>query len=942
MSSTPFHDEGQEPVSAARAVALFLGEGVDQDDPVSLLGLEGEGPWTEPQVVVALQARLRVIGEHPNRSAPQADELRMSLHAAASRLLTSPRSTDFSPSAAGMPADLRGQVAAAVAAGGGWSRDVMRQVMAMAAERGIDQRTLASWLSDLQPAGGSTGATAVPRPRAARPSVLDPDPASIDPASIDPARGVVVLIGWLLGGLLSLLGVAAVIVVVVSMRPPPGATPAPSTSGAVVAGSDRIDVAVAPADTVAVAATPADAGPSTKAAAPTVPSTAAAPSHVQEWPDLVRDVEVATRTIRSKDRSGVEAFSRAYGRLAEAWPGATSDERIRAVDAVIDAVYAGASLAQGEPGVLDAIIAHSLEGANPPSGPHMIGSVWTAGVAARLARERDLPQGMVRQVERLVSSFFGPGGVGEPTFDHGVSAWLRAVGGRLVTRDVSSDPAIVDARVEAWAKWLVAAKASQAVPPTAIVLGAMDRLMTAGPEPSRDEATFRILTELACAVPWRAEDPSRAWLLAKFDQSAVGTDDLHVLTRALATRSGAPGVDVTMVLRADARDDERARVRAQYASAWAGRAPPSKVKTHQAWLAAATRELELPRADSVLGRAVRAVAMARLNQGGQLLAAAGLDESRAVAAAGEVDLLLIDLDAGLEKRVAALAAATRPSALRRESTAWAVQYVAAQQRIAERLQLLADFSETPTLMEARILVEAAFRASPERVQAEAQGMLKRRGAQVTVAAALLEFAPFIPATAKSADLVKAVTGVDALPSPRHSSWPVAVRRALVERTLELLAGDGVDAVADAMGAAMADAYAGRLTSTGGTPQTMPAEEAVERVTAAAIREAQSLVPTGREPLGLSMILRNKEARERLAAGRVQLFAARQATLAELSAYAACCEFPDRVERLADLLAASIEERRRAVHVLDQIAASERLMLEVWVMRLDDTRQEGAS
>jgi hypothetical protein len=228
------------------------------------------------------------------------------------------------------------------------------------------------------------------------------------------------------------------------------------------------------------------------------------------------------------------------------------------------------------------------------------------------------------------------------------------------------------------------------------------------------------------------------------------------------------------------------------------------------------------------------------------------------------------------------------------------------------------------------------------VQAEAQGMLKRRGAQVTVAAALLEFAPFIPATAKSADLVKAVTGVDALPSPRHSSWPVAVRRALVERTLELLAGDGVDAVADAMGAAMADAYAGRLTSTGGTPQTMPAEEAVERVTAAAIREAQSLVPTGREPLGLSMILRNKEARERLAAGRVQLFAARQATLAELSAYAACCEFPDRVERLADLLAASIEERRRAVHVLDQIAASERLMLEVWVMRLDDTRQEGAS
>ena len=928
-SSTPDHDR---PVSAAHAVTMFLGEHANADDPVSLLGLDGAGPWSEAEIVGALQARLRRVAEHPDRGAPQADELRMSLHAAASRVLTSERSAAFTP-ATTMPEDLKAQVMAVVAASGGWSRDVMRHVAALALERGIDQSQLAAWLATMQE--GPRAAPVPARPPGPGRSVLDPEPPPVDPA-----RGVIVLIGWILGVLLSLLGVAAVIVVVVSMRPPSAAAPSQATARDERPADPTPAPSAPPTADSGVVAADAPSTSATPAGAPT--PRAALPSHVAEWPDLVRNLEVATGALRAGDRNALDAFSRAYEAIADAWPAAAADERIRAVDAVIDAVYAGATRRQDEPGAINAIGVHALRGTNPPAAEHMIGSAFTAGMAARLLRERDLPQAMVRRVEGLASLFFGPGGVGEPTFDHGVSAWLRAVAARMATVPATSDPAIIDARMKSWTTWLEAAQASRAVSPASLVLGAMDRLIVAGPDPSRDEATFRALTELACAIPWRDEDPSRAWLLAKFDQPAVRTDDLHVVTRALATRSGAPGVDATMVLRADARDDERAKVRAQYAAAWSGRSTPSRVKTHEAWLKAAKAELDAPRAESTLGRGARAVAMARLSQGAHLLVAAGLDDARAVEAAGEVDLLLVDIDAGLDTRVASLASATRPSALRRESTAWAVQFVAAQQRISERLQLLSTFSDTPTLMEARLLVEAAFRASPERVQSEAQSVLKRRGAEVAVVLAMLEFAPFIPATQRHGDLVKALTGVDALPSPRHASWPVAVRRALVERTLELLAGDGVDAVADAMGAALADAYAGRLATTGSAPQPMPAEQAVERVTTAAIRDAQLLVPTGREPLGMSMILRNKEVRERLASGRVQLFASRQSTLAELMAYAACCEFPDRIDRVADLLAAHVEERRRAVHVLDQIASAERLMLEIWVMRLDDSSQEGAS
>lgn len=929
-------DDGR--IRAAAAVALYLGDAIDLERPSSLLGLEGQGPWTDVQIVDALHARLRLIGEHPHRSAPQADELRMALHAAASKLLTSDRSAAFQPREPVMPDDFRAQVMAVVAAGGGWSREVMRHVVALGAERGIDPTQLAAWLATLQHGGGSPTTGNRPRPVVAGRSVLDPDPAPVDPS-----RGVIVLIGWLLGGLLSLLGVAAVVIVVVSMRPSPGSSsaspsPAPATGPSQSPASSP--VAAAPA------ATPGDVPPrplnATSMPATSSTPTPAPPTHVAEWPDLVRDLETATAAIRGGERGGPEAFSHAYAMLGDAWPSALADERIRAVDAVIDAVYAGAARQQEGPGVLDAIADHAPGGTNPPAASQLVGSVWTAGVVARLARERDLPQAMVRRVEALVSQIFGPGGVGETTFDQGVSAWLRSLAASMVARDATSDPAMIDARVQAWGKWLEAAKASQAVSPASLVLAAMDRIMLTGPDPSQDEATFRTLTELACAVAWRAEDPSRAWLLAKFDQPAIHADDLHVITRALATRSGAPGVDATMVLRADARDDERARVRAQYASAWAGRPAPSKATTHEAWLKAAARELESPAADTVAGRAVRAVAMARLCQGASMLAAAGLDESRAAAAAGEVDLLLLDLDAGLEKRVASLATSMRPSILRRESTAWVVQFVAAQQRISERLQLLSTFSDTPTLMEARLLVETAFRGSPERVQSEAQTTLKRRGSDVAVAAAMLEFAPFIAATPRNAELLKTVIGIDSLPSPRHSSWPVALRRALVERTLELLAGDGIDAIADAIGATLADAYAGRLAPSGGGDRTMPAEQAVEQVAAAAIREAQSLVPTGREPLSIAAILRNKEARERLAAGRVQVFAARQVTLVELMAYATCCEFPARADRVAEILASNLEQRRKAAHVLDQIASSERVMLELWVMRLGDADRENAS
>jgi hypothetical protein len=938
------HQEGGLVPPPAVVVALFLGERVDPDDPASLLGLEGPGPWSDSRVIEALQARLRQLGAHPQRASREADELRMWLHAGVSRLLTSDRSAGAA-SSSGLPEDFESHVLVLVAAAGGWSREVMRQVAALGAERGIDPRQVASWLSGRQPTLMPGRESTLPASVAGRTSVMDPEPAAVDPS-----RGVVILIGWILGGLLGLLGVAAVVVVVVSMRPPSPMPQTAATSSEQSAGERPIVVAASEtgADRSTLSPGPTLVGASAQAVESSSPPQASPASneasavHVPEWADLVRDMEGAVQSIRAGEASGVGAFSRAYDAMARAWPSAAVDQRVRAVDGVIDAVYASASLGQGGAGVLDTIAAHAARGGDPPEAAALVAGVWTAGVVARISRERDLPRGMIRRIEGLTSMVFGPGGVGEATFDHGVSVRLRAVAASMAMHKATGDPTVIEGRVDAWTKWLDAAKASRAVATSSLVLGAMDRLMMVGPDPSHDEATFRALTDLACAVAWRAEDPSRPWLLAKFDQPAVGADDLHVVTRALATRSGAPGVDVTMVLGINAREEERSSMRARYASVWAASPTASRAARHEAWLAAAKRELEWPQADTVAGRAVRAVAMARLSRGAHLLLASASDEARMLAAAAEVELLLLNPDAGLERRAAALATVAEPATLSRESTPWAVRFVAAQQRIPDRLQLLGEFTSAPTLPEARLLVETAFRGSPERVQNEAQAVLKRQRSQAVVAAAMLEFAPFIPPSTRNADIVLSMTSAGSLPSPRHPSWAVSVRRALVERMLELLSRDGIDAFADAVGSSLADAYAGRLSAPGGTPPMLPAEAAVERVVTAAIRDARALIPTGREPLSLVAIVRSKEARERMAAGRLQLFAARQATLAEVMAYAASCDMPGKTDRVVAVLAAHVEARRRAVHVLDQIASAERLMLELWVMRLDDGEPGGAS
>src|SRR2546423_10516403 len=67
----------------------FLGVSAGVEDPLGLLGLVGtpSGSLNEAGVIAALQRQLTRVGADPDALTPEADEVRLALHAAAARLL---------------------------------------------------------------------------------------------------------------------------------------------------------------------------------------------------------------------------------------------------------------------------------------------------------------------------------------------------------------------------------------------------------------------------------------------------------------------------------------------------------------------------------------------------------------------------------------------------------------------------------------------------------------------------------------------------------------------------------------------------------------------------------------------------------------------------------------------------------------------------------------
>lgn len=941
----------------AAACERYLGPGIDPGDPRRLLGILADVP-TRAEIITALQQRLGVLSTHPGGTEPAANELRFALHAAAARLIEQGEASSPVPTLGDSSQDaaMRG-LATQLLLHGGWTPTVMEEAAKLARGQG---RAVAEFTGSASgarmalpvPGQGSPIATGVSFPQR-RSMIMEPEAEPSGGA--DPARKFIIVGAWFVGGVMTLL-MALIAVVVVASRIVPSA---PTGSGPVASSEPAADGSDSRRSSGSAVREPVSELPKasdsrTGSSAPSTGTMSGKPlvNRVEEWADLVREAEACVSMLRGGDVGGVERLDSVASRMAAHWTSATFDGRSAAINALIEAVYA----ARDHPELCLQLVRKiaRFDATAPLAADEVWPGVWAAGVLARLSSERDLPRIVVRAIDEFAADAFPDGAAPESSFESGAAAALATIAGMLVAGVPAGSDAAVAAASEGWKRWVEASAAlrgRESVLNQQLLLGALDHLLGATPEPSINQSVFDGITILTAALSWRENDASRRWLLRAFDSKAVSTADLFAVTSAIATRSGAPGVDQTMVLHPTAQESARAALRDQFASVW-GLGDTEKRDESWARWAAASREFLRAEASSVpLAALVRAVVAARLNAAAWLLWSGAADRAASV---------LSDQDSGLTKRLEMQVGGRELQPIPRGLSAWALQYLPMQQaggRIADRRKMLQEFAGPPNGADAKIIVDDACYAGNDGLRADAQNTLKRFASDASVLNALLAASPSMPATNSCSLLVAEITGVT-LPPVKQEGWRVAVRRALVERLLEVVAGKADRGITDDAGEMLAEAYGmrqsgpviGSATGTADLPRnntliekSIPSPEAAGSTHRAAwLREAEGMVPSGREPVSLSRAAAARAARARMAQGRVQLFAAAQADIADLMSFVIVAERGNRAEAARGILADLAAERRGALHIYHQIESAERAMLRLWLLRLGETETGGDS
>lgn len=120
-----------------------------------------------------------------------------------------------------------------------------------------------------------------------------------------------------------------------------------------------------------------------------------------------------------------------------------------------------------------------------------------------------------------------------------------------------------------WTRWINGVRAATSQDQdqrTRLVLSAMSARLRDQSLPG--ESWKKTVIELVNEVSWREGESSRYWLLSQFSDHAVTTARLAWLTEALATSSGAKQIDAQMVLNPSSTFLQRQELAQAYARAW--------------------------------------------------------------------------------------------------------------------------------------------------------------------------------------------------------------------------------------------------------------------------------------------------------------------------------------------------------------------------------------
>ncbi|USN98499.1 MAG: hypothetical protein H6810_10030 [Phycisphaeraceae bacterium] len=934
---------GRPSIPAADPVVRFLGPAATRNGPFGVLGLPVDS-IDEAGVLAAVHDAMARIDAHPESSTPAADEARLAVHAAAANLLdgavqrellarlggsasvrsAGPRPAHPSPRVhAGSV--LEADLLRCIAISGGWNEQAMQHFMKLAHLKGHPTpQAMAAIRSLWRGAGALPISAAAPPPPVASPPRA-PEQTASAPASPQPAPAVTVPEDELPG----LPPVVAVLLTIVVF--------AILAAGAwFVIDGLRVPVPP-PAEQHAAAPAPGNhvghPSPPPGDQAPVANTTERA---LDNAPAIIHELEVAVDGLSVDPDAALTTFEPAVAALANRWGECSPIDRLAAHDQIVGFIYRVSgrrSLADRAMNAIEAGADGVIKGTLDDPGDIWRGA-WSMGMLARLRREQNLPGTIIRRIDGVLLR--APGGLSPnaSTFSAGAVAALRSIARSLAEPPVSSTDGVL---WETWPNAVRAAAAGDDAMADSLMLDALETVLhRRGPGGVvLDEAAGGLVASLN----WRAGGAARVWLLRAFDDRTLTANDLHAVTLALATRSKAEGVDLSLVLQSGASEFARRRLRDKYRAIW-GVAPGGGQDAAVAAFAAAAREALLHEPnengrdeDAVLASVCR---LARLNTAGELAWRAD------VQAASD---LLGSLDDPIDAVLEAEATPDVSSLFETKSGTWAETYLGAGSHIPRRLELLdklATRSDQLGPMEAEVLVTEAMRGSPQRVRDAAASIVESFAAQPTVVNAVLEALPVSPRTERNATLIELVAGAS-LPRFDADDWPLEARRAVVERLLELVAGHAVWARLDALSGLLEEAYdiqlhglpGGSSAGSFGVGSLPPASVSARQLAQEWAALAARRPPAGLEGYTADEIESRRAARLAMADGLVQSFHAEQLALAEDMALVIAAEQPGSAQQVAQMLADLQIHRDRARDVLIQIEYTERLMLSLRLLRFGE-------
>lgn len=915
-------------------VERFLGARAAVGGPFLILGLESR-VISDEVVISSLEARLAALAAHPERDTPEADEVRLALHAAAAQLLDpkvrrlleakwraaeavasmgearaaaapEARSAVRRPGLEGTDVVRALEHDAVLTLGlmGGWNRKSLRRLAALAHARGATASDVTQALRAIatRPARAARPGAGAARPPEAAPGVSEGRGSSAALSALVVGIGLVVCAGIVLLAVMVLLwhGKEDGPIADSTMEPPPVRTEARGEDPPVAWRPSSPRPAV-------IEAGGAEAG--------------------LEAGAIVRELSASVEGLATDPDEAFARFGRGIGALEREWVRMNADQLAAAQNQVVEFVYRSRGEAAVRAVEVLASGAGALSDRSTADASGVRRAVFSIGILARLARERDLPIAASIRVESVLSGVLGhERSEMESSFAGGTIVAAKAVPSRLVGTGTDR---------EAWASWRGICDAVGRNDPglrSALILSGLETLLIQAEEASSDRAVHDTIADLVLAVTWRESDESRRRVLRWFDDQRISVMDLHRVTSVLATRSSAERVDVTMVLSAAATPADRADLRSRYARAWGVGGVVERDQVLADWTEAARQALERSRAASTdLESLAAAVELATLNTAAEWHTRGDSEFAARLVGGARVEL-------------AGMVSVTRRaggSMLAAGDGMWAVRYASVGRSTAARLERLNELrgrSGELGSVDAEVLVGEALLGVPAEVRARAAEIVQGRASEAAIVNAVLEA---LPRTTRSVDarLIEAVAQ-KRLPSPRSADWGVAARRALVERLLEVLSGTGDLAVLDELAALLARAYHQRASDTPLSSEAlraMPAlpDRAASRAWVRARREVARPTFAPRPVLTLEQIDLRRSGRHRVAQGMVQAFAADQVSLVEVLAYAVSLEGTGEAEKAGRVLAEFAEERRRARTIVEQINVTERGATRLWLVRVGE-------